>query len=94
MRTGYIYENRLSMTQKERTKWNGHLETIEKCYRDLVKLLNKKNGTLPLKLFVKNKREKCVAVHTTKWLERVNNDSKENILGGKGKRCRDLVSQY
>ena len=32
----YNYENESSMTEKETTKWNGHLETMDKCYKDLV----------------------------------------------------------
>ena len=32
----YNYENESSMTEKETKKWSVHLETMDKCYRDLV----------------------------------------------------------
>ena len=53
------------MDQEERGKWSVHLEIIDKCYRDLVQPLHKKNGTVPLRKQVKNERKKCVAVHIT-----------------------------
>lgn len=59
---------------------------------------NMKSGTVSLRKWMKHKRTKCVAVHTT-WLRKsVNNYSNESIkmaclLGDSGKCYRNLVQQ-